>query len=155
MWKRLSSHFPRLNITPGSSPPPWYYGRWHSSPFSEETGGAGGQAQCAATPRCRSFLLTLLLCSSVGPPWATVPLGTYLLSPGAPSLPLTLLLPRSISSQKPPLQPLHFQNFATATQHNYFVTKNVHAVYSNALNSSLLSCFHFFSIWQRQNPLVS
>lgn len=80
--KHLSSSFPKLSFTPDSSPPTLLLPQVILSPFSEATGDARHQGQDVAVSLCCYFLLTQFPCTNVGPLWAVILLGEYLLQHG-------------------------------------------------------------------------
>jgi len=139
MLGHLFSHFPRLNITPGSSPPPWYHSRSHSVSSMRERAVQGvgvGALQLLSAAPCFSLF-------SCAPAWVlhgpqslwgcACSVLEHLLSPP------TLLLPH----RSHPCNP--FASKALPQTHcTVFITKNLRTLHSNILNSVLLSSFHFF-----------
>jgi len=77
--KHLFCNFPRLTFTPDTSSSPLLLLQFAPSSFGEAMSSAGGQRQYTAVSLSCSFLLSPVLCSSMGRLWATVPSAVYLL----------------------------------------------------------------------------
>lgn len=148
MLKNLSSQFPRLRapllpLAPMAGDTQSV--QWRNRPC-RVMGSVGSNSPLLLLP---SYSSPVLQCgSSMGhSPSGDVPAQSW-----STFSPLTLLFSHSISSWKPPLQPLPFQNLNTDTQHSVFITK-IYMLYIVTLWTAFTFLFSFFSIWKRQNPL--